>query len=191
MRILFLSNRVAALRESVSQKFSLPERFKGTVVEKWANYWRGLVSDYTEVAVGVVREARNKPKKALVLGTITYGLCSAYSRNPDVETLMSCLRYWNNEMSLVPGQLRNPESVEYLTELEQAVNQHRIRTISLGVLTLLWLDKFDEDDCTYGAVCDYTRVRYWNLPQQIVDVGFWNQFWRLRWKMNNYDVNYL
>lgn len=24
----------------------LPERFKGTIVERWVNYWKGLARDY-------------------------------------------------------------------------------------------------------------------------------------------------
>lgn len=24
----------------------LPEKFKGTIVERWANYWKGLARDY-------------------------------------------------------------------------------------------------------------------------------------------------
>lgn len=25
----------------------LPEKLKGTIVERWANYWKGLANDYT------------------------------------------------------------------------------------------------------------------------------------------------
>lgn len=27
-------------------RMQLPEKFKGTIVEKWANYWTGLARDY-------------------------------------------------------------------------------------------------------------------------------------------------
>lgn len=27
-------------------RLQLPEKFKGTVVERWANYWKGLANDY-------------------------------------------------------------------------------------------------------------------------------------------------
>lgn len=143
------------------------------------------------MAVGVVKEARDKPRKALIYAALGYGLLEAFERNPNEDTLICRLRHWNNEMALIPQTLRNAESEEYLKNLEQAVNQHRIRTLSLGCFTILWLDKYDSDDCTFPAICEYTRVRYWNLPQHIVDIGFWNEFWRLRMKMHNYDVNYL
>lgn len=27
-------------------RIQLPEKLKGTIVERWANYWKGLASDY-------------------------------------------------------------------------------------------------------------------------------------------------
>jgi len=75
--------------------------------------------------------------------------------------------------------------------LERAVNQKKLRLLSLGIITLMWVDLYDEDDCTYPAICEYTSVGFLNFHERIIDVGFWNEFWRLKHKMRNYDINYL
>ncbi|XP_054730135.1 mitochondrial import inner membrane translocase subunit Tim29 [Anastrepha obliqua] len=191
MRIFSLNNRFAALRTRISDMFTLPERFKGTVVEKWAQYWQGLVSDYTEVVFDVAKSARAKPRKALVIAGTGYGLYQCAKHNPDEEAFMHALRGWSNQMAMVAKALHNPESEAYLRELEKAINENKLRTFSLGICTILWMDLYDKDDCTYPAICQYTQVDYTNFWQRIVDVGFWDHYWRLESKMHNFDVNYL
>lgn len=43
-------NCVKMLKKSISSlampTIKLPKRFEGTIVEKWANYWKGLARDY-------------------------------------------------------------------------------------------------------------------------------------------------
>ncbi|EDW82736.1 uncharacterized protein Dwil_GK10145 [Drosophila willistoni] len=191
MRLLNVGHRVAALRQSVAEKFVLPERFKGTVVEKWVNYWHGLVRDYSEVTIGVVKESYAKPKKALAYATGITLLYKAVENNPDHEAFMTILRRNSNRMITVPTERQNPEASQYLVTLERAINQKKLRLLSLGAFTLLWVDLYDEDDCTYPAICEYTTVSWLNFHERVIDVGFWNEFWRLRWKMRNYDINYL
>ncbi|KAH8291696.1 hypothetical protein KR018_006052 [Drosophila ironensis] len=185
------AGRMAALRQRITGRFVMPERFKGTIVEKWAKYWQGLVRDYSEVAVGVVRESYQKPKKALAYGTGLYLLYKSAENNPGEDEFMTLLRHETNRMITVAPNQQNPVSADYLLLLERAINQKKLRLLSLGVCTLLWVDLYDADDCTYPAICEYTSVGLLNFHERVIDVGFWNQFWRLRWKMRNYDVNYL
>lgn len=191
MRLIPLGGRITAMRQRISERLVLPQRFKGTIVEKWVTYWNNLVRDYTEVAVGVVRESYAKPKKALAYGTGLYVLYQATQNNPGEEAFMTLMRRETNKMiTVAPGQ-QNPVSAEYLLLLERAINQNKLRLLSLGICTLLWVDLYDEDDCTYPAICEYTNVGLMNFHERVIDVGFWNQYWRLKWKMRNYDVNYL
>ncbi|XP_036319148.1 mitochondrial import inner membrane translocase subunit Tim29 [Rhagoletis pomonella] len=191
MRLFSIKNRLVSLRTRISDKFTLPERFKGTVVEKWAQYWRGLVSDYTDVVVDVAKGARAKPRKALAIASTGYGLYQCARHNPDEEAFMHSFRGWTNQMAMVPKTLRNPVSESYLRELEKAINENKLRTFSLGFCTILWTDLYDKDDCTFPAICKYTQVDYTNFWERILDIGFWDHYWRLEWKMRNFDVNYL
>ncbi|KAL7745292.1 hypothetical protein ACLKA6_015317 [Drosophila palustris] len=191
MRLLRVGDRISALRVRLDEKFTLPERFKGTVVEKWTNYWKGLLRDYTEVGVGVVKESYAKPKKAFLYGTGALAVYLAARNNPDECAFMTLLRKQTNRMVTLPTEQQNRESADYLVMLERAVNQKKLRLLSLGIFTLMWVDLYDEDDCTYPAICEYTSVGFLNFHERIIDVGFWNEFWRLKFKMRNYDINYL
>ncbi|XP_075155538.1 mitochondrial import inner membrane translocase subunit Tim29 [Haematobia irritans] len=191
MRLFSLSNRVASLRTKIDNTFTLPERFKGTFVEKLTNYWKSLLTDYKDVALGVVKESIEKPKKALfygVAGTTIY-LCG--KRNPNEEDFIRQFRLATNQMILVSPSMQNPNSDAYLRRLQEDINQKRLRFLSLGILTLMWEDLYDSDDCTYPAICEYTKVSFWAIPQHVIDIGFWNHFWRLKYELHNYDVNYL
>ncbi|KAH8356148.1 mitochondrial import inner membrane translocase subunit Tim29 [Drosophila serrata] len=183
--------RITALRQRLADKLVMPERLKDTFVEKWIKYWNGLMRDYSEVAVGVVRESYAKPKKALFYGTGLVLLYQSAVNNPGEDCFMTLLRRDSNRMITVAKDQQNPVATEYLRTLEQAINQKKLRLLSLGICTLLWVDLYDEDDCTYPAICEYTKVGFLNFHERVIDVGFWNEFWRLKWKMRNFDVNYL
>uniref|UniRef100_A0A1B0FAG4 Mitochondrial import inner membrane translocase subunit Tim29 n=1 Tax=Glossina morsitans morsitans TaxID=37546 RepID=A0A1B0FAG4_GLOMM len=191
MRLFNLSSRLNKVRIGIDQTFTFPERFRGTIVEKWANYWKGLFNDYTEVAVGIFREAKDNPKKSLLYALTSYGLYACAKKNPDEEDFLKQFRTSYNEMILVSSELQNPTSEDYIRRLQVDLNQNRLRFLSLWLFTIMWEDLYDKDDCTYPAICEYTKVTYWSFHEQIIDIGFWNKFWRLNWKLINYDVNYL
>lgn len=191
MRFFSLSNRVASIRARIDNTFCLPERFKGTFVERLTNYWKSLLTDYKDVAVGVVKESINKPKKAMFYGGLGYTAYLCGKRNPGEEDFTMQFRLATNNMILVHPSLQNPNSDAYLRRLQEAINQNRLRFLSLGIFTVVWEDLYDSDDCTYPAICEYTKVSFWSIPQHVVDVGFWNKFWRLKWELHNYDANYL
>lgn len=191
MRFFSLTNRVASIRARIDTTFSLPERFKGTFVEKLTNYWKGLLTDYKDVAVGVVKEGINKPKKALFYGVTGYTIYICSQRNPSEEDFTRQFRLATNEMILVHPSMQNPKSDSYIRRIQGNINQNRLRFLSLGICTLMWEDLYDSDDCTYPAICEYTKVSFWSIPERVIDVGFWNKFWRLEYELYNYDVNYV
>lgn len=172
-------------------KFAIPERYKGTLIEKWANYWKGLLSDYKDVTVGLIHESRLKPRKTMFYILSGYGVFQCIKRNPNEEQFLKQFRSACNDVIMVHPSLQNQQSVSYLRRMQRDQNQNRLRFLSLGLFTILWEDLYDKDDCTYPAQCEFTQVNKWNFHEHILDVGFWDQYWRLEYEMYNYDVNYL
>lgn len=191
MRLIPFSSRTTNISTKLSNTFTLPERFKGTFVEKWANYWKGLLTDYKDVAIGLVKESKAKPRKAAFYAISSYGLYQCAKRNPDEEDFLRLFRQASNDLIMVNPSLQNPTSAAYIRRLEGDFNQNRLRFLSLGIFTILWEDLYDKDDCTYPAQCEYTQVKFWNFFDYVIDVGFWNQFWRMKYELHNFDVNYL
>lgn len=85
--------------------------------------------------------------------------------------------------------VRNPESVQYIKWLEQCWNEQVVRYFSLGIVSFVWLDKYDNESALYKAVCPYNKPNYFTFYQRIIDVGFHNKWWILSRHMQDYDVN--
>lgn len=184
-------NRWLLLRRGFVQTISVQNRFQGTIIEKWINYWKSVKNDYTEVVVGVVKSSIKKPIRTFGYLTLGGGLYACYLKNPDEQFFLERFNSAKNELILVAPELRNRMATEYLKRLQLNLNQNRQRFLSFGIFTIMWEDLYDKDDCTYPAQCEYTKVNFWNFHKQIIDIGFWNCFWRLQWNLRNYDVNYL
>ncbi|XP_055717005.1 mitochondrial import inner membrane translocase subunit Tim29 [Phlebotomus papatasi] len=169
---------------------AFPERLKGTIVEKWANYWKQLLLDYQEVIVGVGKDAREKPLKATIIASLCGGLYYCSQNNPDEENFLEKLRQYQNAMSLVHESLHNPASKEHLLMVERSHNSGQLRRLSLGVISFMWLDDFSKETATYRATCSYLKPEWSTFHRRIIDTGFLGQWWNFRRKMTDYDINY-
>lgn len=85
--------------------------------------------------------------------------------------------------------IRNPMSVQYVQWLGQCYNEGIVRRMNLGIVSLIWLDDYDEMCSLYKAVCPYLKTRYLTFYQRVVDIGFLDKWWILENKMEDYDVN--
>lgn len=85
--------------------------------------------------------------------------------------------------------IRNPMSVQYVQWLGQCYNEGIVRRMNLGIVSLIWLDDYDEMCSLYKAVCPYLKTRYLTFYQRVVDIGFLDKWWILDNKMEDYDVN--
>lgn len=167
----------------------LPERFKGTIVEKWAKYWEGLIHDYSEVFRDAIKESREKPLRTTLYFTLACGLTYAGKTNPSEMDHRDRVIDYQNEFGLVGKPIRNPNAEVYLKTLENSYNFGLIRRISLGFFSIIWLDNYDKGVALYQAQCEYLKPRYLTFYERIIDVGFLGRFWILERKMLDYDTN--
>lgn len=167
----------------------LPERFKGTIVEKWAKYWEGLLHDYSEVFRDSVKQSKEKPYWTALYFSLASGLLYAGKNNPTEMDFRDQVVEYQNLFGLVGKPIRNPNAEVYLKTLENWHNAGIIRRFSLGFFSIIWLDNYDKDVGLYKAQCDYLKPRYLTFHERIIDVGFLNRFWNLDRKMQDYDTN--
>lgn len=183
-----IRNKLKPIQDKVNS-VELPERFKGTVVEKWVGYWKQLGRDYTDVALDVCRQAKERPLKASVIGT---GLGSIYylaKHNPDESDFIEQLRENNTKLYLVHEEAMNPKTKEYMKFIHAAYNQGIIRKISIGIGSFLWLADYDKGLALYKSTCSYLGPEYLTFYQRIIDVGFLDTWWVLEGSMKDYDIN--
>ncbi|KAL0117576.1 hypothetical protein PUN28_010408 [Cardiocondyla obscurior] len=165
----------------------IPERIKGTFLERWAKYWHGLYVDYKDVAFDVAKDCRERPVRAGLY--VTRGCFYSCRHNPDETMFREQLIQNSLKLIQVGESIRNPVSVEHIKWLEQCYNEGLIRRLNLGVLSLIWLDNYDKDCSLYKAICPYLKPRYITFHERIIDVGFLEKYWLLERKMKDYDVN--
>lgn len=170
-------------------QIDIPERFKGTIVEKWLGYWRGLCIDYRDVFVNAGQQMKEKPIRASIYGSLLAATWYSARHNPSETDFYDRLRKHNAEMILVNRVCQNPVSVDYLTFVERSVNEGIVRKLNLGVCSLLWLDNYDKAVALYQATCTYTQPDLLTWHNRVIDVGFLDKWWTLEEKMIDYDVN--
>uniref|UniRef100_A0A2M4BZP2 Mitochondrial import inner membrane translocase subunit Tim29 n=1 Tax=Anopheles marajoara TaxID=58244 RepID=A0A2M4BZP2_9DIPT len=175
--------------EARLEAITLPERFKGTIVEKWATYWRNLVIDYKEMVLDTGRGMRDRPVRSTIYVSLlaAAGYCGA--NNPSETDFYDQYRRAYNQLSLVHPTCQNPVASQHITFLERCHNEGILRRLSLGVVSFLWLDNYDRGLAIYKAVCPYLQPHYLTFHERIVDVGFNGKWWQLERKMVDYDIN--
>lgn len=115
----------------------VPERFKGTVVEKWLSYWKGLVSDYRDVFLDVGKQMKEKPIRATILGALGGLAIYSLKHNPNENDFIEQLRTYNTKMVLVDADCHNPATSEHLIFLERCYNEGIVRRLSVGIFSVL------------------------------------------------------
>lgn len=184
-----LTTKYESAKSRVTNKFKLPEKYKGTVVEKWANYWKQLGTDYKDVALDTVKTIREKPIRSAAYASLLGSLYTMAKNNPGKDEFMEQLRNYNTELVLVHESCQNPIAAQHFRMIERSINEGVVRWLNLGVVTLVWLDNFAEDLSLYKATCNYLQPDWRTFSDRIIDIGWMNTWWTLRQKTVDYDVN--
>lgn len=183
-----LKSKFNAIQSKVIN-FEVPERYKGTVVEKWMTYWKGVVRDYKDVFVDVGKFMKEKPLRSSIYGGLGGIAVYSFKHNPSESDFIDQLRVHNNKMILVDPICHNPTSSQYSIFIERCYNEGIIRRLNIGIGSFLWLDNYDRAISLYKATCKYTKPELLTWHDRIIDVGLWDKWWKLDDKMIDYDIN--
>ncbi len=140
--------------------FQLPERWRGGRVEKLANYWRGVFTDYSEAAQEIVQGCRNRPRRAALLAAAAAGCVTAAGTNPDERDFTAALAERACLLGCVPDSIRNPESEAWQDRVWRLRNVESLRRWNLGLLSLMWEDNESNETGVYTAHCEYLKPGY-------------------------------
>ncbi|XP_055846316.1 mitochondrial import inner membrane translocase subunit Tim29 [Episyrphus balteatus] len=188
LRNKFSIKQLTKYSTAVTEKPTVPDPVKTTILQRWKIYWKSLVNDYTEAGKGAFQTAKEKPLRTSILTTIGLAIYFSAKNNPDELSLMTEIKNKNGEILMVHESCQRASSAEHLRMLEQSMNQKTLRVTNLGVMTIVWLHDFSSDLCTYKAICKWLQPEYTTFHQRIIDVGFWNKWWNLESKMTDYDI---
>ncbi|KAF3699586.1 Mitochondrial import inner membrane translocase subunit Tim29 [Channa argus] len=155
-----------------------------------AGVWcRSLLSDYKEACKEIVVGAWEHPVKASVYVSLLGGAWACFHTKPDYSSFDAVLLERSNQLSLLSPWNRNGTSDGHVQSVVKLRNEGRLRHASLGILSLVYYTDYDPDNTLYEAQCSNLSVRWRELPQRVLDVGFAGRWWMLNSKMQDYDVN--
>ena len=184
-----VQRRVDNVKAKIDRTFTVPERFQGTVVEHWCKYWKYLIKDYFTVFFGILKDAKNRPVRALIIGGTATGMYKLSEMNPTDEDFKAQLRNMSCELGSLPESMQNPVSRNHLITLERLYATGTLRRLNLGVASIFWRHDHNPELKTYAATCSYVSPDLATFRERIVDVGFMDRLWVLEEKMKDYDVN--
>lgn len=178
-----------------SQQFQLfntkfNSKIKGTFVEKWVKYWKQLAKDYTEVALSVRQEAKEKPIKVASYVTGLGLLYYCNTHNPNLQSYRAKYLECANDIALISENLVNRETLNHIRYIDDCYNAKLIRYLNLGIASIIWVDNYSDECDVYASQCKYLKVPYSTFKDRILDVGFCNIWWIISRKMLDYDINY-
>lgn len=190
----YVKRRVAAACQrqvdGVKQRLDMitvPARFQGTVVEHWAKYWKYLVKDYFSVVFGLLKDAKDRPLRALVVSGAALAIYELANANPTEADLQQQLKRYGNEMACLPATMQNPVSRRHLIELERMFATGTIRRLDLGVASVFWRHDSNPELQMYQATCGYVGPDW--ATRRFVELGFLGRLWVLSDRMRDFDVN--
>ncbi|XP_046966448.1 mitochondrial import inner membrane translocase subunit Tim29 [Vanessa cardui] len=174
---------------NVQSKIKLPDKLKGTIVEKWANYWKNLVIDYRQMFQDLRTDIQEDPRKALLWTTGIATLYALAENNPSEIDFKDNLRRITNNVILVSEDCRNPKAVEHIHYIQRCYNEDVIHYGTLGIVSFMYTSELNDSCDLYKAHCSYLKPSYFSIFSRIVDVGFMGKWWNTYIKTTNYDVN--
>ncbi|CAK1580921.1 unnamed protein product [Parnassius mnemosyne] len=166
-----------------------PEKLKGTLLEKWADYWKNLFIDYRQMLQDLRSDIQEEPKKAFVWAT---GLATIYAltrNNPNELDFRDNLKHINNEVILVSEECVNPKSIEHLRFIERCYNEGVIHYKNLGIASVIYVSEINDACNLYRSQCSYLQPSFFSFLSRIIDIGFLGKWWNIYIKTTNYDVN--
>lgn len=143
-----------------------------------------------DVAIESIKKIKAKPVKSSIYGTIGAVLYGSALTNPDHNNFIDQFRAHENEVSMVAFDSQSKKATEYLKYLEQCKNNDVLRILSLGVVSLMWVDDHSSSLSTYDAVCEYLEPEYLTFNKRVIDIGLWGRWWNMENNMIDFDINY-
>jgi hypothetical protein len=181
------TNTAAATGTTTTAPPAVP---KVKLSEKMRIFFKHLYTDYKDVLVDAIADAKAKPRKAVFYLSLLGGVGYCMVTNPTVRSYKQDVTKFDTELSLVSTAVRNPRATRYLQDIRKMEMRGIQRFQSIGIATLVWRDNEDKANGVYHSSCKYVKPRFSEiLTERLVDVGFIGKWWALQKNMQDFDVN--
>ncbi|XP_047505718.1 mitochondrial import inner membrane translocase subunit Tim29 [Pieris napi] len=180
--------KTPGLVTNLQNRLVFPEKLKGTIIEKLANYWKNLFIDYKQMLQDLRTDIQDDPRKALKWCT---GLTTLYflaKNNPTETDYKDKAKSITNEVILVSEDCRNTKSIDHLRNIQQSYNEGVLHYVSFGIVSFMYTTDLNDGCDLYKAHCSYLQPKYTSILSKISDVGIMGRWWNIFIKTTNFDV---
>ncbi|XP_044134765.1 mitochondrial import inner membrane translocase subunit Tim29 [Bufo gargarizans] len=162
------------------------ERMKERKMVVWM---KSLLHDYKEAVKDIVVGAKEHPVKAGLYLSLLGGVGVCSSRAPSEDSFRCSVLESSASLLLLSPWTRSGTSDRHVQRLIDLSNQGRLRYINLLVLSVVYEAPYDPDCDLYNAQCPHLQPRVVDFPSRLLDIGFLGQWWLLKNKMEDFDIN--
>ncbi|GAB1603131.1 mitochondrial import inner membrane translocase subunit Tim29-like [Argonauta hians] len=186
-------NMLASMKELshklIRHKVTFPEKLKGGRIEKIADYFHNIYSDYKLVAVETVQSMRERPVKASAYVSLISAVGLLIKSNPNENSFLMEIMENANKLALVGQPIRSPRTEKHINFLTENMRDRKLVHINLGVLSLIYEDNYSQGLGLYAAQCGKLKTPWLEIYKNIVDVGISGYWVYLDSAMKDYDIN--
>uniref|UniRef100_A0A0N5AL18 Mannose-P-dolichol utilization defect 1 protein homolog n=1 Tax=Syphacia muris TaxID=451379 RepID=A0A0N5AL18_9BILA len=161
-----------------------------SIPSRTSEYLKSLASDYKTAVVDVVKDGRAKPVKAAMCSAVLVGLAYAYKTNPTERDVLNEFVKKRQLLVTLPNTIHKREADEALRLRTDFLNQNSLQYIDCFFFSLLLKLPYDKDVRIYES--QDKNIRNWwfkEIYQNLIDVGAFGKWYRLRECFSNYDIN--
>ncbi|VDK69764.1 unnamed protein product [Litomosoides sigmodontis] len=155
----------------------------------FVHYWKSVGSDYMVVIEDLLKDAKTRPIMTAIKLLPLSGVFYAYKTNPTERDMLNSLIEKRWQMVLIPNSIHSKKADDEIASRTLYVDQNRLRLINCIVFSILIKLPDSDDVCLYENRASILRRWWWQRCDDIIDVGAFNKWFRLRKSFENYDIN--
>jgi hypothetical protein len=184
------TNIISTVTSALNKSQGASSAPKMSLKEKMKLFWKSLYTDYKDVLVETVAESKKKRGKTTFYFSSLGAFFFCLFNNPSEQNYWDQVTKLDTEVSFIHKDIRNSYSQKYLHNIRQMQIKGVLRHQSLGVFSVMWNDKENEETGVFYTNCQYIKPRWTEIVRdRIVDVGFVGQWWLLEKNMRDFDIN--
>ncbi|CAG9536495.1 unnamed protein product [Cercopithifilaria johnstoni] len=155
----------------------------------FVDYWKMVGNDYMVVIGDLLQDTKNRPIIAVIKLLPLSGAFYAYKTNPTEGDMLNSLVEKRRQMVLVPNSIHSKKADDEIASRTLYINQNRLKLINCIVFSILIKPSDSDDVCLYENRVSILRRWWWKRYNDIIDIGAFNNWFKLGKSCENYDIN--
>ena len=163
----------------------------GSKIWNWcANKAKPIVYDYKAAGEDLLLDMKQRPIKAAIYTTIFATGLYSYHHVPTESNFHGTLVEASTDLMTIGDDIINDEAYDHTQHVYGLYSKDMLRYKWMGLFSIVYSSDYDKHNKAYLSQCKYTNPRWNEIYRNVIDIGFCDTWWVLKWKMVDYDVNF-